>query len=303
MGATAMAKAFDSRLTKTARQEPGLLAILLRTIEEAGRLPMSAWRLIHAVEDSRDSADSVAEIVEDDLLVSRRVLRLANGAQHAQLGPVGSLNEAVYRLGSTTILHMIFTDHLRKLQESAMIYRASSADIGRHADATGIVASLITRHAPDAGISRTVGVAGMMHDIGKVMISRCMESAGPGRLKELGTPAPLFADIERDVVGLDHAEAGALLARRWGLPGVVAIAIQDHHRLGSENRDPTAVAVALANVIAKSIGFGPPPDGREVRRCLELQKQIGLDRDDFYRIRADASRRLHLTGGGAARPA
>ena len=264
---------------------------------------MSAWRLIHAVEEGRDSAYSVAEILEDDLLVSRRVLRMANGAQHAQLGPVGSMNEAVCRLGSTVIMNMVFTDYLRNLQWSAPIYRVSNVDLGRHADATGVAVGVIARYAPDAGISRAAPVAGVMHDIGKVMIARCMETAGPGRLNELGPDAPLFADIERDVVGLDHAEAGSLLARRWGLPSVIYNAIHDHHRLGPENREPTAIAVALANIIAKSIGYGSPPEAREVRLCMELQKRIGLDRDDFYRIRSDASRRLDASGGGAGRAA
>jgi putative nucleotidyltransferase with HDIG domain len=292
-----MATTPEKRSSKAAPREQTLLPRLLATIEGAGRFPLVAWRMIHAVEDGRGSAYNVSEILEGDLLVSRRVMRFANGAGHAQLGPVSSLTEAVYRLGSAAILKMIYTDYLRSLPWSAPIYRIESHELARHSDAVGVAAAVVARYAPDVGISRIVTVAGMMHDVGKVMIGRCMEEHGPGRLKELGGEKRLFADIERDVMGLDHSEAGSLLARRWGMPAVVSNAIHDHHRLGPENADPTSMAVALGNVIARSIGQGVAPDAREVRQSIEMTKRLGLDRDDFYKIRAEVARRLDLAGG------
>lgn len=292
-----MARLSNRTTGKPTEREQTLLPNLLRTVDEVGPLPMPAWRMVHAVEDGRASAHTVADIFEDDLLASRRIMRLANGAQHAQLGPVGSLIEAVYRLGALAILKMILTDYLRNLDGSAPIYRLTSADFGRHAEATSAAVVLIGRYASENGISRAAPIAGMMHDIGKVMIARCMEKHGPGRLNELGGESRLFADIERDVVGLDHAETGALLARRWGLPGVMVHAIHDHHRLGPENSEPTSVAVALANVIARSVGYGTPPDGLEIRQCMDLIKRIGLERDDFYRIRTELSHQLDIGGG------
>lgn len=291
-----MAATPDNRSSKSASRELTLLPHLLATIE-AAKLPIVAWRMAHAVEDGRGTAYNVTEILEDDRLVSRRVMRLANGAQHAQLGPVSSLTEAVYRLGSAAILKMIFTDFLRNLPLAAPIYRVESPELTRHSEATGIATAVIARYAPDVGISRLVPVAGLMHDIGKVIIDRCMDKFGPGRLKELGGEKRLFIDIERDVMGLDHSETGSLLARRWGLPSVISNAIHDHHRLGPENADPTAMAVALGNVVAKSIGQGSAPDAREVRMALEMIKRLGLDRDDFYRIRTEVTRRLDTVGG------
>jgi len=300
-----MARPFDKKTGKSAERELTLLPGLLATIEAAGALPISTWRMVHAVEDGRASAHAVADILEDDMLVARRILRYANGAQHAQLGPVSSLTEAVYRLGAQTILKMIFTDYLRNMDWSAPIYRMNSADFGRHAEATAAAVVLVSRYSPDNRISRLVPVTGMIHDIGKVMIARCMESHGPGRYRELGGESRLFVEIERDVMGLDHAEAGALLARRWGLPGVMVQSIQDHHRLGPENTEATSVTVALGNVIARSVGYGTPPDGAEIRACMDLVKRIGLDRDDFYRIRTDLTRQLDFGGpiGGAGRAA
>lgn len=295
-----MAATPDNRSSKSASRELTLLPHLLATIEAASRFPMVAWRMIHAVEEGYGSAHNVSEILEGDILVSRRVMRLANGAGHAQLGPVGSLTEAVYRLGSAAILRMVFTDYLRSLPWSAPIYRVEGQELARHSDAVGIAAAIIARYAPDIGISRTVTVAGMMHDVGKVMIGRCMEEHGPGRLKELGGEKRLFSDIERDVMGFDHSEVGALLARRWGMPAVVSSAIHDHHRLGPENADPTSMAVALGNVIARSIGRGSAPDALEVRQCIEMLKRLGLERDDFYRMRTEVARRLDQGGAGMA---
>jgi HD-like signal output (HDOD) protein len=66
-------------------------------------------------------------------------------------------------------------------------------------------------------------------------------------------------DLEREVVGLDHLEAGEAVALKWNLPKDIAAAMRWHHEPSSA---PTATLRYFATVIqvsdsaAHTAGFG-----------------------------------------------
>ncbi len=113
--------------------------------------------------------------------------------------------------------------------------------------------AITTRHAAEciADVTEVPGrdelaTAALLHDIGQLVLMRLY----PGYEKILGdrraTPEQRVRE-ERRELGIDHTLVGGVLARRWGLPSVIASAIERHHSDGAKG---LAAAVRLADLIA-----------------------------------------------------
>ena len=71
---------------------------------------------------------------------------------------------------------------------------------------------------------------------------------------------------ERQVLGFDHAELGAALARNWHLPDILVNCIGFHHDLHACKQHVEAVAhVHIANLIA-SLPYSDIPESEDLKR-------------------------------------
>jgi hypothetical protein len=97
--------------------------------------------------------------------------------------------------------------------------------------------------------------------------------------------------LEREMLGADHAEIGALLARRWGLSESMAESIQRHH--GPAEGDPNSIVdcVFVAGQATKTFEYGfsgeftvePVPEVVQDRFPMEIEEMVAslphLDED------------------------
>jgi HD-like signal output (HDOD) protein len=122
---------------------------------------------------------------------------------------------------------------------------------------------------------------GLLHDIGKVVLDflypdQYLDAITLARQSE----TPLH-ETERAVFGLDHAEAGGLLAERWNLPVTLVEAIRLHHATDTVPAPPRLAALgAVADYLAHEAGFGegpsemPPPYPRTSATALGMDDAV-----------------------------
>ena len=102
------------------------------------------------------------------------------------------------------------------------------------------VAEFTRRADPDEAFA-----AGVLHDIGKVIIllNRPEEYAEVQKRLEQG--APDCAAVERAVLGFDHTRVGDLLLTRWSMPDGLRAVARWHH-----DPDKAGDAAPLVQVVA-----------------------------------------------------
>jgi putative nucleotidyltransferase with HDIG domain len=111
-----------------------------------------------------------------------------------------------------------------------------------HAQAVARAADRLAREVLP-GPSDDLVTAALLHDIGKLVLSRVGE-LHTGIIDTATATPEARAREERLALGLDHASIGALLVRRWGLPKSLAIAVENHHTSDAENEVATFVRLA-----------------------------------------------------------
>ena len=153
--------------------------------------------------------------------------------------------------------------------------------------------------------------AGLLHDIGKVVLGEHVENRIGAIIELAQSEGCSFAEAERRLLGLNHAEVGAVLAKKWGLPDFLVGAIRSHHASpdpGPGDGDETSTLVAayiVANQVARGTGSGvganetPDPDIPGVVLEILGVKQDGFG--DFEQILLENIKEtMSLFGGGDA---
>ncbi len=152
-------------------------------------------------------------------------------------------------------------------------------NLQRHARLTAYIAARLPlpNHLVDFAM-----VAGMLHDVGKLIMAWKL----PERFKKLLREAreeqcPLYKVEEREF-GFSHAEIGAYLLGLWGLPYAVVEAVALHH---APNRVPhqsfdAATAVYIANLLTQELNSSSPSPGENGLQSNEEELiSLGVQKD------------------------
>ncbi len=99
-------------------------------------------------------------------------------------------------------------------------------------------------------------VAGLVHDIGKVVLTDLLRQRGEQiDLERTPDEPPGLVELERETLGICHVEAGVLLAERWNLEPAVVRLVESHH-LPDGSADPDAAILHLTDYLLASLGVG-----------------------------------------------
>jgi HD-like signal output (HDOD) protein/CheY-like chemotaxis protein len=244
----------------------------------------SAPYLYHQLSEciTRDGAlGEVVEIVQQDISMCARMLQIVNSAFFGLPQYTSSIESAVAYLGLNVIQSLALTAGLFKSYEGKEGLNALSLDREqRHAAQVGAAARAVMR---DKWTKDHAFMAGMVHDIGKVVLAAQQPDRYAALLArpEAGSITPLW-EAERIHFGATHADVGAYLLGIWGLPQEVVAAVAYHHRPGEAAFGDADIiaAVALANAVAKENEDGDAGTDGHIRRIIG-DKQVDAWREEM----------------------
>jgi len=120
-----------------------------------------------------------------------------------------------------------------------------------------------------------VFTAALLKDIGKVLLNQYVCND----LKEIENLVfrqdYTFLDAERKIIGIDHAQLGGIIAKKWNFSNHMVSLIQSHH-LSDENSiwDKEVCIIYLADTICSMMGIGTGTDGLTYRFTEEVLHQL-----------------------------
>jgi putative nucleotidyltransferase with HDIG domain len=215
----------------------------------------------------------IAEIIRRDPSLTARLLRLVNSVYYGISRPIKSIEEAVFFLGVRQIRQLaMVTPIIEDFQKLAgNNHQFAWRGFWQHCIGT----ALMTREVTDV-VQTQKGeidyVAGLIHDVGKI----AMASAFPEHFAEIYINPPVSGqDLltrERAVLGIDHAELGALYLKKQTLPDTFVDIVLFHHqpeRAQQNGQVVAAVQVADSLVRCAKIGASGNRDEVTEETCLE----------------------------------
>lgn len=212
--------------------------------------PRVVGDLLARLEDSDVDLRDIAQLVSRDPVLVAKMLRMANSSYYGVSGTVGSVDDAIKLLGLNQVQVIVITCSVASA--FAQIKGFSLTDFWRKSFLVALIArALAARAGQNAGVAFT---AGLMHAMGQLMIHTGFPQAG-AELEVVAAEGDFRArrDAEEEVLGTDHCQIGAELARRWNFPAPIIEAIEFYAQPTAPGAGPLARVVFVAAVIAHAI--------------------------------------------------
>jgi HD-like signal output (HDOD) protein len=121
-------------------------------------------------------------------------------------------------------------------------------DLWQHGMLTaGFAKCLAQAHGSPIKVEDAAFIAGLMHDIGKLVVAANRPDAYEGVLAHQAETGTDFYEAEMAVYQADHAALGGYLLGLWGIPDEVIQAVAYHHT-PQRGRDKGVTALTLVHV-------------------------------------------------------
>lgn len=256
------------------------LAEIGRSIENLRPIPQIAIRVSEMLSEDNTDISTVASEIKKDQVLSADVLRLCNSPYLGIHRRVDSIDDAVTILGTTTLLQLVMTAHLERLVGcSENGYSLMRGGLFFHSLAVARLCDGLAR----AGVpvpTRTAYTAGLLHDIGKVVLDQYMARIQPLFYRVLKTHGEDSSALERSIFGIDHNLAGLHLSEAWGLPASIREAILFHHDPAHATAHEELVhLVHVADTLSLRFLPGLVIENPDPRPIDESMRILGLGRE------------------------
>ena len=244
------------------------------------------------LEDPQTNADDLAEVIERDVVLSGRIIAIANSPLCRGTTKVRTVAKAIPRLG------LKGTQSVVSALASRNFYASASADLRtkldtlwQHSLVTAYAGRFIAEGLRMRDVERLF-LMGMLHDIGKVILLN-----GLGTLISDDSPAAIQTIL--NTVHRHHNEFGAIVLKLWDLPAEFSDAARDHedqdyHPLTAQ----TTLVTNLANNIAREAGHSLSP----IRNCdlgtLPAAQLLKVDPEMILQVQERLQEQLSSGDGG-----
>ncbi len=186
-------------------------------------------RVIELASSPDVSMHDLSQAIHQDPSLAARVLKVANSPFYGMPRQVDSLQLALVILGLTEVQNIALSlsvFNIVKNMNSHVTYNREQFWL--HSTGCGIVAKILA-HALGLRNEGTDFAAGLLHDMGKIVIDEFFADESHLIHEKMTNRRVCMLDAEVEVLGESHAPVGGWLARRWRLPDTLCDGITHHH--------------------------------------------------------------------------
>jgi putative nucleotidyltransferase with HDIG domain len=207
---------------------------------------------------------------------------MCNSAYFGSRRRISTLDEAVMFLGQENILRAVNTAGAATLFKTADGYGVTSSDLWKHSVGAALVSQIVLRRVYQRD-DPVLFTAVLMHDIGKIILGQFVNRSYLRISALVRLHGYSFLKAEEEIIGINHAELGGRIAKKWNFPQMICDVITYHHDPDKlEGTGQTAPWVAhLADQICLMVGIGGGSDGLAYRGLRQVISMFGLKQKDI----------------------
>jgi HD-like signal output (HDOD) protein len=224
-------------------------------------LPEIVVRLDQLISGPDFSMAEVGRYIACDPPLAARVLAIANSSYFGLRSPVSSIDHAASVLGTAMLRNLLLQISL--FDQFAHLDR-SACDLRRHWNHSILTGRLMVELSRHSVVPAPLGpdglyVAGLLHDIGELILLDAMPQQYLEAVKEAKRTGRRQDAVEMQRIGSTHAEVGSFLLRRWRLPEGCDALVRGHHDVkGRGRKEPGVGLLIVADELGEALAAEAP---------------------------------------------
>lgn len=270
-------------------------------VAELPAMPSSISEVISACDDQDMTVGQLSQVVLRDQSLTANILKLANSSFYGHARRVTTVTEAVVMLGFSAIKSLAISSHTARLLSGGLPgYGLQQGELWRHSISVAFTARRLALEVKLAPVEESF-VAGLLHDIGKTILSSYMENAFDEVTRIAQERRMPFHEVEAELLGFDHAELGAHIAASWSFPPELEEAIRFHHSpSGATIKPALSHCVHLADAACMMLGVGLGTDGLMYGMDPHSLEVLGISPERLMHLMDDVGPLISSDPFGAA---
>jgi HD-like signal output (HDOD) protein len=255
---------------------------LLKGVDDFPTLPTIYSTLSDVMANPLSTANHAADVILRDQASAAKVLKTANSSIYGFRGRIDTISQAIFYIGFDEVKNLVLALSIMDLfDKSGLIENLNPVELWKHSIAVGVATRIIGVNIKAEKIENFF-IAGILHDIGKLLFIRNMEEEYNKAINHALEKKISIREAEAELLGMTHTVSGELIAEKWKLPLTIRNAIR-HHYIGLVNGvpDKLAASVHIANTLCQMLRLGE--SGHEVVRepNIEVWRLLDLPKNTF----------------------
>lgn len=235
--------------------------------------------IFELIESQTASTTDLGNVIAQDPNLTARLLKIVNSPYYQFSTRIDTVSRAITVIGVRELSSLVLAVSAAKTFANIPNEVVNIDTFWRHSIYTALIARELAKRC-DVLHTERLFIAGLMHDIGSLIIYHRVPTAALAVLiRAKGNEQRLY-ELENELLGTNHAEIGGLLLEQWRLPKILRAAITHHHQPDQCNIAPIeSTIVHIAERLANASIFGS--------FSTEVSEQDEISPDTWKTIRID----------------
>lgn len=262
---------------------PKLIESILANIAELPPMPASIASLLEMfLEEDSISAAKVEKIISSDQSLTMNVLKLCNSAFFGLRQEVSSIKQAASLIGLKALKALALGSFVRQITDQKLDgYLIEKGGLWEHSLSVAGGSRLIAERYLK-GFEDTAFTAGIIHDIGKIIMSKYLQKEFAEIISLIKKNNIPFHEAEKRICGVTHADIGQMVAERWKLPNILIDVIRNHHTPKNAVVNKQLVSVVhISDSISEILGTTEGIDSANMNIEEDAVSSLNIDKAGY----------------------
>lgn len=250
---------------------------IARSIRKVRPIPQITLKILRMINENDFDIKKVAQEIKKEQVISANVIRLCNSSYFGLNKKIHSIDRALVILGERRLLQMIISASMELyFSQAEGGYSLCKGGLFYHALGTALIAESLAKHS-NVAKPEIAYTAALLHDIGKVVLDHNISSQYPFFYRRIQIDQAELIEVEKEILGITHPEAGKILGEHWSLSERLIDVISNHH-----NPEHATLAsnlthiVYFADLLMSRFGMGQEIECMNISNLSSRLQKIGL---------------------------